>query len=213
MEDASLSFCIGYRETVVRQYVWRKTQRETPARPMVNIRSMTLVDAPVERCFRLALNIDLQSLATKEQPIDGVTSGGIGLGETVTWQRQSFGRGQRCQTLIEQSRPPIFFREIMISPWLKGFEHDRHFAVMNDGTRIRDEIRFTAPMGLLGLIAERLFLRRMILRRLQLRNAMIKRVAESDEWKTYLTGQPQIRVVQSAGSASNSSEESQSNVA
>jgi ligand-binding SRPBCC domain-containing protein len=180
---------------------------------MITIRSMTLVDAPVERCFRLALNIDLQSLATKDQPIDGVTSGVIGQGETVTWQRQSFGRERRSQTHIEQSRPPIFFREIMISPWFKDFEHDRHFALMNDCTRIRDEIRFTAPMGLLGLVAERLFLRRMILRRLQLRNAMIKRVAESDEWKTYLNGQPQIRVVKSTDSTSNSNQQSQSNVA
>jgi ligand-binding SRPBCC domain-containing protein len=184
---------------------------------MVNIRSMMLVNAPMERCFQLARSIDLQSLATQDTPVEGVTSGLIGPGETVTWQRRGFGWGGTThRSVVERSRPPIFLRQVLTSGWFTAFEHDRHFAPMNDGTRIRDEIRFTAPLGLLGRIAEWLFLRRMVLHHLQLHNATIKRVAESEEWQKYLAGQPKLetRTVQSPAHASTSRQkQTQSNVA
>ncbi len=62
---------------------------------------------------------------------------------------------------------------------------------MNDGTRMRDEIRFAAPAGLLGRLVEGK-LRRHLSKFLKERNAHIKRVAESEEWRRYLDGQPPI---------------------
>jgi hypothetical protein len=91
----------------------------------------------------------------------------------------------------------------MIAGSFGAFEHDHHFAMMDDGTRIRDEIRFTARGGILGRIAESLFLRRRLLKLLRKRNALIKQVAESEEWHRYLDGQPELdqRVYQALSAA------------
>ncbi len=46
----------------------------------------TWINAPVERCFDLARSIDLHKISTEqtnEKAISGVTSGLIGLNETV----------------------------------------------------------------------------------------------------------------------------------
>ena len=47
---------------------------------------------------------------------------------------------------------------------------------------MKDFFRIAAPLPLLGLVAEKLFLRRYMLALLRERNDVIKRVAESGEW-------------------------------
>jgi hypothetical protein len=71
------------------------------------------------------------------------------------------------------------------------FEHDHHFATMNEGTRVRDEIRFEAP-GRLGRLAEILLLREHLTTMLKKRNAYLQQVAETAEWHRYLDGQPEL---------------------
>jgi ligand-binding SRPBCC domain-containing protein len=69
--------------------------------------------------------------------------------------------------------------------------HDHYFdAAPDGGTVLRDELRFAAPLGILGRIAERLVLRRYMTRFLQARNAVLKRAAESDEWREFLDETP-----------------------
>jgi ligand-binding SRPBCC domain-containing protein len=169
---------------------------------MVTIRSTTTVQAPMDRCFMLAVSIDLQMAATGHKAIDGVTSGLIGPGDTVTWQGSSFGRKVTHQSLIEVWRPYSYFRDIMIEGAFASYEHEHHFAPLNDGTRIRDEIRFTTPRGMWGRLAERFFLREKIAMMLRQRNVLIKKAAESDRWHEFLDGQSKLdmRVFQ-AGSA------------
>lgn len=150
---------------------------------------MTLVNAPIERCFQLSLSIDLLALAAREKAIGGVTRGLIGPGQTVTWSGP-FGRKHQSQ--MEEWRPYLYFREVSLSGPFRNYSHDHHFAPMNDGTRIRDEINCVASWGPLGYIAERLYLRRSIARYLKHRNELIKSIAESEQWHQYLDGQPAI---------------------
>jgi ligand-binding SRPBCC domain-containing protein len=158
------------------------------------IRVTTLIAAPVERCFELSTSIDLHlatAAATGEAAIDGVTTGLIHEGETVTWRGRHFGWMFTHQSLIEAFRPCSYFRDVMIHGAFRSFEHDHYFAPMNDGTRMRDELRFSAPMGVLGRMAEGLFLEQHLTRFLRRRNAMLKKVAESkDDWRRYLTVRP-----------------------
>lgn len=161
---------------------------------MVTIRTMTLIDAPVERCFKLAVSIDLHLMAASsmgERAVGGVTSGLIQRGETVTWKRRHFGWRFTHETLISEWRPYGYFREVMIAGAFKSYEHDHHFAVMNDGTRMRDEIRFSAR-GRLGRLLESTMLKRRVTKFLLRRSRSLKRVAESDEWHRYLDGQPEL---------------------
>jgi len=153
---------------------------------METIRLATWIDAPVERCFLLSLSIDLHVASTqssREKAIDGVTSGLISEGETVTFQARHFG-WRRHTSRIKVLRPYSHFRDVMVAGAFRHFEHDHHFATMDDGTRIRDEVRFVAPWGPLGRVLARRQLKALLLER----NAVIKRVAESEEWRKYLDG-------------------------
>ena len=130
---------------------------------METIRLVTWVDAPVERCFKLSLSVDLHLEAlrkTRERAVDGVTTGLIGAGETVKWSGRHFGRRWSHTSVVDAYRPFLFFRDVMVKGAFKHFEHEHHFAALDDGTRIREEIRFSAPMGLLGRLAEKAFLDR-----------------------------------------------------
>lgn len=51
---------------------------------------------------------------------------------------------------------------------------------------MREELDFDAPFGLIGRIAERIFLTRYMRELLTGRGEAVKRVAESDEWRQYL---------------------------
>jgi ligand-binding SRPBCC domain-containing protein len=148
---------------------------------MEKIRLATWIDAPVERCFLLSLSIDLHAAAAGRKELDAVLDGLVGEGETITFQRAFFGLQQHT-TRIEALRPYSYFRDVMVSGPFKYFEHDHHFAAMDDGTRVRDEIRFSAPWGPLG----RILARRRLAAFLNERSAVIKRVAESNEWRQYL---------------------------
>jgi len=152
----------------------------------------TKITAPPERCFLLSLSIDLhiQSTAqTRERAIAGVTHGLIGLGETVTWQGRHFGFIMTHETLISRYKRPHHFQDIMLRGMFKSFEHDHFFDQLPDGTTLmRDELRFAAPFGPFGWLAETLVLRRYLARFLVQRNRLIKSIAESpaEKWQAYL---------------------------
>jgi ligand-binding SRPBCC domain-containing protein len=156
---------------------------------MQTIRLVTWVNAPVERCFKLSLSVDLHVLSarsTGERIVAGVGTGLMGLNQTVTWSAKHFGRQFQHTSLLDAWRPFSYFRDVMVEGAFETFVHEHHFAVMNDGTRIRDEVRFSAPMGPLGLVAEKLVLRRHLIRLLKRRNSVIKQVAESEMWNRFV---------------------------
>ncbi len=161
---------------------------------MQTIRLTTLIDAPVERCFLLSLSVDLHieaAKATTEQAIAGRSSGLLRAGETVTWSGRHFGLRLEHTSLIDRFRPHTYFRDIMTHGHFALFEHEHHFAPLDDGTRMRDELRFTAPFGTLGSFIEST-LRRHLRNFLLARNAQIKQIAESDQWHRYLDNQPPL---------------------
>ena len=157
--------------------------------PMEIIRITTQIKAPVERCFLLSTSIDLHLAAaasTGESVVDGVAARLIRVGETLKWKARYFGFMMTHKCRVEAWRPYSYFRYVMVGGAFAAFQHDHHFAPMNDGTRMRDELRFAAPLGLLGRLAEKLFLRRHLISFLRRRNRMLKQVAESEDWRRYL---------------------------
>ena len=90
---------------------------------MALIRLETYINAPIERCFDLSLNVDLHrhSVAqTHERPVAGVTSGMMKLGDTVTWEAVHFGIKQHLTSQITAYERPYRFTDEM----LKGAFHD-----------------------------------------------------------------------------------------
>jgi len=154
----------------------------------------TLIEAPVERCFLLSLSVDLHvqsSRKAREKAVGGTTSGLIRAGEKVTWSGRHFGLRLSHTSLIDAWRPYTYFRNTMTEGHFAHFEHEHHFAPMNDGTRMRDEIRFDPPFSIFGRLLQGR-LRNHLRRILTERNARLKLVAESEEWHTYLDGQPPL---------------------
>jgi ligand-binding SRPBCC domain-containing protein len=159
---------------------------------MDTIQLETWIDAPVERCFLLCLSVDLHlasAHSSREQAVEGVTTGLISEGETVTFRGRHLGLKLQHKSRIEVLRPYSYFRDVMVSGVFSHFEHEHHFAAMDDGTRLRDEIRFTAPWGALGRLATKILVKRHLIAFLLERNAVLKQVAESNDWHRYLDGQ------------------------
>ena len=152
---------------------------------------VTEIAAPPERCFLLSLSIDLHTESTErigEKAIAGVTRGLIGPGQSVTWQGRHFGLLLTHASRITQYERPRYFQDSMIQGVFRTFVHDHHFEAVGNGTRMRDELRFSAPLGPLGWLAEVLVLRRHMRRFLIERNQALRKAAESEQWRIYLDG-------------------------
>jgi ligand-binding SRPBCC domain-containing protein len=153
------------------------------------IELLTTIHAPVERCFDLSRSIDLHLKSTEltlEKVVAGRSFGLIGLNETVKWRGRHFGLHLTHETLVDRFDPPHYFRDIMIAGMFKRFEHEHFFrSISSEETEMEDILLLEAPT-LLGPMIDVLFLRNYIQRFLETRNRIIKRVAESNEWRSFL---------------------------
>ena len=141
----------------------------------------TTIRAPIERCFDAARDLDLhvRSLAhTNETAVAGRTSGLIGLGETVTWRARHFGIRQHFTSKITAFDSPRYFQDTMQRGAFRSFVHDHYFEERDGITTMKDVLDFSAPLGILGLIAETLVLRRYLERMLTQRAAVIRDAVE-----------------------------------
>lgn len=149
----------------------------------------TYIHAPVEICFDLSLSIDLHQISTsktKEKAISGITTGLIGLNETVTWEAVHFGVRQRLTSVISQFERPFHFRDEQVRGAFRYFVHDHTFIRENNRVLMKDRFEFEAPLGLLGKAVSRLVLARYLSRFLKERNQVIKAYAEGDGWRSLL---------------------------
>jgi ligand-binding SRPBCC domain-containing protein len=144
---------------------------------------VTDIAAPIERVFDFARSIDVHQESQtrhREKAVAGRTSGLIEAGESVTWEAVHFGVKQRLASRIDAMTRPVHFRDSMISGAFAGFVHDHHFEEIPGGTRMTDVFEYTAPLGILGRLADVLFLKRYMGRLLEERNEVIRRLAEGD---------------------------------
>lgn len=143
----------------------------------------TTIQARPSRCFELALSVDLHqhSMAqTRERAVAGVTSGPMALGDTVTWEAIHFGIRQHLTTKITELEYPSRFVDEQIQGIFHSLRHVHEFFPLADGcTLMRDIFVFRAPLGLLGRLAEVLFLTHYMRRLLLRRNVYLKQMAES----------------------------------
>jgi ligand-binding SRPBCC domain-containing protein len=148
------------------------------------------VNAPLERVFDLARCIDLHEatmMKQGEKAIAGVTKGLIKLGETVTWEATHFGVKQNLTSKITQYERPRHFRDSMVEGVFKRFDHDHFFEHSGAQTLMKDIFDYDSPLGFLGNIADVLFLESYMRKILTERNRLIKEIAESDEWRKFLS--------------------------
>ena len=157
---------------------------------MTVIEQSLRIGAPIQRCFDLCRSIEVHLLGTErtgEQAVGGVTTGLIGQGEWVRWRAKHLGVRQHLTSKITAFESPSYFQDTMLQGAFKFMQHDHFFQAISDNeTEMRDRFRFAAPLPILGPIAEGLFLKRYMERFLTHRNEIVKRVAESSEWRNFL---------------------------
>jgi ligand-binding SRPBCC domain-containing protein len=145
------------------------------------IRLETLVDAPAETCFDMALDVDLHvrsTFRTGERAVGGVTSGRLRLGDTVTWEATHLGVRQRLTSRVTRFERPHLFEDEMVRGAFRSFTHRHEFRPAGAGTLVVDTFSYVSPLGLLGVLADKLFLERYMRRLLSERAAFLKRAAE-----------------------------------
>ena len=142
----------------------------------------TQIYASAEVCFDLMRDIRLHTEATaqtKESAIGGVTSGKIGLGQTVTFEGVHFGIRQRLTVKVMEFERPRLFVDEMIEGVFKSFKHIHEFFPNENGVLMRDTLCWEAPLGFLGKIADKLFLENHLKKLVTKRNARLKEIAEN----------------------------------
>jgi ligand-binding SRPBCC domain-containing protein len=120
--------------------------------------------------FDLSLDIDahIASMAqSDERAVSGVTTGRIGLGETVTWRARHFGIWFTMTSKITTLDRPVLFVDEQVRGLFKTFRHEHRFEEHPMGSRMTDTITLASPI--FGSLAERIvlvpYLRRLIAKR------------------------------------------------
>lgn len=156
---------------------------------MPKITIETKIKANQQIVFDLSRSIDLHKISTEqtyEEAIAGVTSGLIGMSESVTWRARHFGIYQHLTSKITAFRSPTYFVDEMQSGIFKRFKHEHFFETSEEGTLMTDVFDYESPLGFLGRLADRLFLENYMKKLLEKRNETIKEFAESKKWRAVL---------------------------
>jgi ligand-binding SRPBCC domain-containing protein len=159
---------------------------------MVELTEITTISAPIERCFDLARSVEVHlagnvHFGESAVAVGGVTTGLVELGQRVTWRAKHLGVWQNLTSEITRMDRPMYFRDEMIQGAFKRMEHDHFFEAKSaHQTVMTDVFRFAAPLPILGRITEVIVLRRYMTNLLRERNEVIKKIAESEEWRCYL---------------------------
>lgn len=141
----------------------------------------THINAPINKCFELSISVDVHQQSTgntREKAIAGVTSGMMELNDTVTWEAVHFGVKQQLTSKITKYQYPFYFVDEMVNGVFKKIYHQHVFTESGDTTTMTDIFEYAAPLGLLGKLAEKLFLNRYLKNFLIERNNYIKLLAE-----------------------------------
>lgn len=140
------------------------------------------IDAPIELCYDLSRDVTVHTQTTgktKEKAVGGKVSGLLDKGDSVTWEATHFGIRQKLTAKITEMEKPHMFQDVMVSGAFHSFTHTHRFIKKDNGTLIRDEFVYRSPLGILGRVADLLFLEKYMTNFIKHRSLELKRIAES----------------------------------
>ncbi len=156
---------------------------------MPKIHIETRITANINVVFDLARSVDLHVVSasqTNEKAIAGRTAGLVELGDTITWKAKHFGITQKLTSRITAVEKPIYFADEMVKGAFKSFNHEHFFNEENGIVVMKDLFDYKSPFGLLGKLADMLFIEKYMTDFLEKRNAIIKEFAETEKWRELL---------------------------
>ena len=158
------------------------------------VHDSTQIKAPIERCFLLSTSIELVQGTLGMRPSvkeSKKAAGMIEAGDQLVWRGWKFGLPAMHETLITAYQKPVHFQDTMGRGRFAAFRHDHWFRAESetegDGvTRLEDEVRFSMPLGWAGALVGRWIMVPYVQALVKRRFALLKRVAEGEEWRRYL---------------------------
>ncbi|WP_306293783.1 SRPBCC family protein [Winogradskyella forsetii] len=96
----------------------------------------------------------------------------------MTWEATHFGIKQKLTSKITEFESPTYFVDEMVSGAFKSFKHEHIFKNQKGETLMVDKFHFQSPFGILGKLANVLFLKRYMKKLLTVRNDYLRLKAE-----------------------------------
>jgi ligand-binding SRPBCC domain-containing protein len=131
---------------------------------MATITIETRIAAPRELCFDLARDVDAHARSASfsgERIVEpGRISGLLEQGDLITFEGRHLGLRQRFTARIVSMDRPNSFIDEMARGAFKWLRHVHEFHSIEQGTLMRDVLSWQAPLGVLGYLADLLFLKR-----------------------------------------------------
>jgi len=156
---------------------------------MPTIHLTTFIQAPAARVFDLARSIDLHRISMekfKEEPVAGTRSGLIEQSETVTWRAKHLFKSRLLRSRITEMKRPEKFTDEQAEGDFSSMRHEHYFKPCENGTILIDLFHFETPYGWLGKMVNTVYLTGYMKRMLEHRNEVIRKYAESDQWRKLL---------------------------
>ncbi len=131
---------------------------------MGSISVITEINAPIDVCFDAARNVSLHvesaSFSRERLIAPGRLEGLLKAGDLVCFEGRHFGIRQTfCARIVELRRPDRFVDE-MVRGTFRWMRHVHAFERSGETTLMRDFVTWEAPFGMLGRVADALFLER-----------------------------------------------------
>ncbi|MBS1799882.1 MAG: hypothetical protein JSS95_08660 [Acidobacteria bacterium] len=156
---------------------------------MFVIRDCEHVNAPIERCFQLSTHLGLMAGSIGMTPVSRTGARSEGLldsGDRVVWYGWKFGLPHVHESRIATYDPPHLFLDTMERGRFKRFEQEYNFSEVGGHTLVLGYVRYSMPLGLAGRMAGRRLVLPHMVRLLRARLALLKQIAEGDQWRKYL---------------------------
>jgi ligand-binding SRPBCC domain-containing protein len=151
---------------------------------MTTINLLTKIKTHKQVIFDLSRNIDIHKLSTaksNETAIDGLTSGLINIGETVTWRGKHFGFYLTHKSIISAMNLYDYFVDEMVEGKFKSFKHEHSFIDGNGFVLMIDKIQYQTPYGIFGRLFDVLILKKHLTNFITERNKVLKELAENHQ--------------------------------
>lgn len=140
------------------------------------------IKAPIELCFDLARDVEIHTrttVNTREKAVGGVMSGLLQAGDVVTWEAVHLGIRQRLTAKVTVMNRPYSFEDIMVKGAFHSFLHVHEFIKQDEGTLMIDRFQYQSPLGLIGVLADKLFLESYMRKFIVNRAIALKGIAEN----------------------------------
>lgn len=157
---------------------------------MNKIEFNTHIKAPIERCFDLSRSIDFHKISlspvVKEESVAGCTTGLIGHNQHALMQSKLWGYHFSTELKIAKFNPPYFLSYEIADSHFESAIHDYYFYDISGETVMVNHFYYKFKLGLLGEMANLLFLEKYIIGIITQRNDLLREYAETNKWKDVL---------------------------